>query len=203
MFTRSRLVLYAITLAYIIAGVINALKEESGEFVVYAVVLVVVVSIGYYVLYRLQLPLYLSWLLALLGALHLAGGTVFVNGAVLYDYVLIPIPNWTGLTIWKFDQLVHPYGAFIAALFTFAALRRWTALGAVMIIPIAFMFANGAGALNEVVEFGTKMLIPGTNVGGYYNTALDLVFNMLGAALGSVAGYFIITRRLADPTISR
>lgn len=188
---RSLLIVSAVTGVYIVTGIIHALSIKNGEFVLYALVLIPVLGVGYYLLYLLRLPVYLAWLLALLGALHLAGGTILVNGEVLYNYVLISIPNWTGLTIWKFDQLVHPYGAFVVALIAYAALRRWTPLPTLAIVPIAFLIANGAGALNEVVEFVTAITIPDTNVGGYYNTALDLFFNMLGAGVGSVAAFVV------------
>lgn len=43
--------------------------------------------------------------------------------------------------------------------------------------------AMGLGAVNEMIEFSAVLLVPDTNVGGYVNTALDLCFNALGAAL--------------------
>ena len=45
----------------------------------------------------------------------------------------------------------------------------------------------GLGALNEIVEFTAVLTVPNTNVGGYYNTALDLVFNGAGAACAMIA----------------
>ncbi len=41
--------------------------------------------------------------------------------------------------------------------------------------------AMGLGAVNEMVEFTAVLIVPDTNVGGYSNTALDLVFNAIGA----------------------
>ena len=41
----------------------------------------------------------------------------------------------------------------------------------------------GLGAVNEIIEFSAVLAVPETNVGGYYNTALDLVFNGSGAIL--------------------
>jgi uncharacterized membrane protein YjdF len=46
--------------------------------------------------------------------------------------------------------------------------------------------AMGLGALNEMIEFSAVLMVPDTNVGGYYNTALDLVFNALGAVIAMV-----------------
>jgi hypothetical protein len=44
----------------------------------------------------------------------------------------------------------------------------------------------GAGALNEIIEFLATVLVPETNVGGYINTALDLVSNLVGATIAMV-----------------
>jgi len=41
----------------------------------------------------------------------------------------------------------------------------------------------GISALNEVIEFSTVVFFNSTGVGGYYNNALDLVFNAIGAAI--------------------
>ena len=41
--------------------------------------------------------------------------------------------------------------------------------------------AMGLGAVNEIIEFLAVLSVPETNVGGYVNTALDLVFNAGGA----------------------
>ena len=45
----------------------------------------------------------------------------------------------------------------------------------------------GFGALNEMIEFSAVLMVPGTNVGGYYNTALDLVSNSIGAVIAIIA----------------
>ncbi len=44
----------------------------------------------------------------------------------------------------------------------------------------------GLGVLNELIEFSAVLVFPDTNVGGYFNTALDLVFNTLGALAAAV-----------------
>ncbi len=35
--------------------------------------------------------------------------------------------------------------------------------------------------LNEIIEFITTVIVPESGVGGYENTSLDLVSNLLGA----------------------
>ncbi len=51
---------------------------------------------------------------------------------------------------------------------------------------------TGLGALNEIVEFVAVLLFPNTGVGGYSNTILDLISNLIGASLAVV---FIHLRR--------
>ncbi len=46
--------------------------------------------------------------------------------------------------------------------------------------------ATGFGALNEVIEFAITLLVPENNVGGYVNTAMDLVYNLAGAVLAAL-----------------
>ena len=48
--------------------------------------------------------------------------------------------------------------------------------------------AMGQGAVNEIIELSSVLMVPDTNVGGYYNTALDLCFN----AGGAVVAVFLI-----------
>ena len=44
----------------------------------------------------------------------------------------------------------------------------------------------GFGALNEVIEFIAVLTIPNTNVGGYENTAWDMVSNLVGSVIAAV-----------------
>ena len=53
----------------------------------------------------------------------------------------------------------------------------------------------GVGALNEIIEFIAVLSVPDNNVGGYYNTVLDIVFNTIGA-LFAVVGFYLIRKAL-------
>ena len=44
----------------------------------------------------------------------------------------------------------------------------------------------GFGALNEVIEFAATLLVPETNVGGYFNTGWDMVANLFGTTGAAV-----------------
>jgi len=83
----------------------------------------------------------------------------------------------------KFDQLVHFFGFFVTSLVAFHLVKgqikskpNW------LVIYIASaLISIGLGAFNEIVEFIATISLSRVNVGGYYNTALDLVFNAIGS----------------------
>ena len=56
----------------------------------------------------------------------------------------------------------------------------------------------GLGAVNEIIEFIAVLSFPDTNVGGYLNTSLDLVFNALGAMVAMLVVYS--THKIRYPT---
>ena len=64
-------------------------------------------------------------------------------------------------------------------------MRGWKAPAVILVLAGA-----GVGVVNEIIEFVAAWMIPETGVGGYTNTMLDLVFNMIGAtiAMGWVIG---------------
>jgi hypothetical protein len=74
-----------------------------------------------------------------------------------------------------------------------AAHRHFPELHGTFTIYAYPAFASmGLGAVNEIIEFVAVLVFPQTNVGGYANTALDLVFNSFGAIF-SVATIFLVT----------
>jgi len=96
----------------------------------------------------------------------------------------------------KFDHVVHAYGFGTTTWLIWQILRRTIARkftrdladvsptsGLLFLCTIGSM---GLGAVNEVVEFLAMVLVPETNVGGYVNTALDLVSNLIGAVMAAV-----------------
>ena len=86
--------------------------------------------------------------------------------------------------IFKFDQFVHIVGFWVATLVAYYLLKpllkkdlkRWVVLSIIIV-----MAGLGMGALNEIVEFIATVLVPETGVGGYENTSLDLVADLIGA----------------------
>lgn len=168
-------------LFYITLLGLYAVRQKNYEFLFY----VAIVIFFFLLLIKKYKKIGLSkgslWRLSIWGLLHMMGGNIPVDGSVLYNLQLIPV-------ILKYDQLVHAFGFGTTAIVGWELLkpylnhkRNWTTL-----LILVVMIAMGAGALNEVIEFIATVLIPETNVGGYVNTALDLVFNLIGAIIAAM-----------------
>jgi hypothetical protein len=209
------LALALFTAAYMLAAVAGAIATGNTEFVFYILVMLVIISGVLVVRTRLTLSLPLLWALSIWGFLHMAGGLVPVPNTwpidgdirVLYSWWIIP--GTEGTTdgdgdggILKYDQLTHTYGFGVATWLSWQTIagvvrrqfperRLRPTLGPVF---IAALCGVGLGALNEVVEF-IATLFAETNVGGYYNTGMDLIYNTIGAAIAAFA--IALTDRLS------
>jgi hypothetical protein len=184
---KGRVLVLVFTLLYIAASGVYFYVAGVKEFIFYLFVLLVLVAFVGWTLPRTKLPTWSLWLLSILGLLHALGGGVKVHGDVLYNLILSPIINngVNGITIWRYDQLVHPYGTAIAALIIYFFIARSAKLPRVWMVVLAALAAMGLGAMNEVIEFITKITLPHTDVGGYNNTALDLCSNLIGSTIGA------------------
>jgi uncharacterized membrane protein YjdF len=109
---------------------------------------------------------------------HLAGGTIGLDGdRVLYNAQLVgPV---------HFDNIVHFIGFAAAGLTVWEALRL-TVPRPWMALLVVWLFGQGVGALNEVIEFIISNTVKDTNIGGYHNTGRDLVANLFGSALAGM-----------------
>ncbi|MCV2863578.1 DUF2238 domain-containing protein [Albidovulum sediminicola] len=186
--TRAEWAVFAFTLAYAAIFGTWFLSIGNLEFLWYLATMAGMIALVGVNLRRAAFPPALLWALSLWGLAHMAGGGVPVGGSVLYSAVLVPISGTGELTILKYDQLVHAYGFGTTAWLLWHLMRHnypgvrwgWT----LWVYPA--IGAMGLGAANEIVEFVAVLGIADTNVGGYYNTALDLVFNAGGAILAMV-----------------
>ncbi len=118
---------------------------------------------------------------------HLAGGSFKIGETRLYDFILI---NFIGepFNILRYDQVVHAFCYFVITLFVYAIVvsisKKTEKKSDLFIIGlITFLGGMGIGGLNEIIEFSTVAFFNATGVGNYYNNALDLVFNAIGALL--------------------
>lgn len=160
------------------------LSRANFEFILYiAVIIFFLLLIGYSTQY-VKYPKIVLWGLTAWSFMHMAGGGIPVGEGVLYNLILLPISET--YSILKYDQFVHAFG------FGIATLVVWTIIKPHLTKPVSSSFALsltvvmagvGLGAMNEVVEFIATVITPETNVGGYVNTSLDLISNLIGAML--------------------
>jgi len=172
--------------------------QGNYEFIGYAVV----VGFLYYIVLRLDkkynFPTSAVWLFAIWIVMHMLGGSVHINGTRLYDLILINLYNGGGeLVMLKYDQFVHAYCYFAISILVYFMLKKHmkSNQGAAL-VTFTVLSAIGIGLLNEVIEFAMVIFADAAEaVGGYYNTALDLVFNLIGALIGPVYTYKIINNK--------
>ena len=181
--TRGEWAIAIFTATYVVAFLAYFIKIADQEFIGYLATMVILVGLVAWSHQLMRFPLTLLWAFTLWGLAHMAGGSLQVWGKVLYNLVLLPIAGDGELRILKYDQLVHFYGFAVTAWMLWFILQKQAPQLRRTLAVYAFpaLASMGLGAVNEIVEFSAVMLVPHTNVGGYYNTALDLVFNALGA----------------------
>lgn len=179
---RLRILLFCNAL-YLISFAVHFLRTGNYEFLGYLLPIIFIGGLIGFTRAREVLPFWLLAALSFWGFLHLAGGSVMVGENVLYRFVLVDLWHSGEDTVLKFDQLLHGYGFFVAAFVVHVFLKARMGLLAYMpgVALIAALASMGLGAVNEIVEFTAYALLPATGVGGYVNTALDLVANALGA----------------------
>jgi putative membrane protein len=167
--------------------IFNKNYEFSGYGLVVGVLFFVVIWADKYY----KFPLTALWLFAIWVVLHMLGGSVYLNGTRLYDLVLFNIYDATHISpefiILKYDQFVHAYCYVAFAVLVYFMLKvHMKPRQDKALITFTILAAVGIGLLNEVIEFGMVVFADAAaGVGGYYNTALDLVFNLIGAIIGA------------------
>jgi len=168
------------------------ISRKNYEFVLYVGVIIFFFIVILFSNKKLNYSNTSLWGLVLWAFLHMAGGSVQVNGVRLYELILIPISST--YNIFRYDQFVHIIGFGIATLVLYEVLkpllklpikRKWA------FSIIILMAGLGVGALNEIVEFTATIIVPQTGVGGFINTMLDLVSDLIGAIL---ALFFILIK---------
>lgn len=162
------------------------LHQQNYEFIFYVAVIVFFFFLILFTVERMKYSLPVLWGLSIWGLMHMAGGGVFINGEKLYEKILIPISS--SFSILKYDQFVHMFGFGVATVLMFELIKpmmkkdlRWGALSIVVV-----MAGLGVGALNEIIEFIATLVSPENGVGGYLNTSLDLVSNLIGALIALI-----------------
>jgi putative membrane protein len=173
-------------IGYLLASVLAvwSIISSNYEFVIYAVAVAVLVALLHltYRVFRYQEAL--LWAFVVWIVLHILGGLWKVGDEVLYSAMLISLVG-EPYSILKYDQVVHTYCYFVVALImwrvTIHLVKPDASRGALILVTV--LAATGIGGINEIVEFLATVMVPETNVGGYENTAIDIVTNLLGALL--------------------
>ena len=159
------------------------MSRQNYEFLIYVGVIIFFLLLILLTNERVNFPNNVLWGLTTWSLLHMSGGGLYFGGTKLYSIMLLPLVG-EPYYIFKYDQFVHIVGFGVATLAMFYLLkpllhediRTWTALSIVVV-----MAGLGVGALNEIIEFLATVLVPETGVGGYENTSLDLVADLVGA----------------------
>jgi putative membrane protein len=163
------------------------LSRKNYEFLLYVGVIVFFMVVILATNERVSYPTSVLWGLTAWALLHMSGGGLFIRGTKLYEIILIPISE--KYEIFRYDQFVHIIGFGVATLVMYHLLKPLLApdLNRRAALSIVVVMAGlGVGALNEIVEFVATVLVPETGVGGYVNTSLDLVSDLVGAVLALV-----------------
>ena len=161
-----------------------AMTRSNQEFLLYLGVLVAILAWLVVKQRSVKFDQAILWGMTLWGLMHMSGGLLHVGGETLYSLELVSlVPS---LNILRFDQLVHTFGFGVATLFCHHLLRRYLRddidrRGTLIFLVV--LMGSGLGAVNEIIEFLAVQTFPETGVGGYQNTMLDIVFNLLGGIL--------------------
>ena len=169
-------------------------SRKNYEFLLYIGVIIFFLAVILGTNKRVDYSNGVLWGLTAWALLHMSGGGLYVGKIKLYEIILIPVSE--KYHIFRYDQFVHIVGFGVATLVMYYLIKpllrpnldRWIALSIVVV-----MAGLGVGALNEIVEFAATVLVPETGVGGYINTSLDLVSDLVGAV---IAVMIIRTKRL-------
>ena len=127
------------------------------------------------------------WGLVVFALGHLAGGMVPVGDGVLYQLWLVD-------GVLRYDNVQHAVGFGVVGRAVWETLQHRLAPAErdrpAVALWIVVLGAAAAGAVNEIVEYLLTLVLPEHQVGGYDNTARDLIANLLG---GLAVGWW--TRR--------
>lgn len=177
---------------YLAVFTVLFIRNFNIEFIAYVAVIIFIFALLYGTLDKTKIPASILAGLSLWGLLHMMGGSMPTAEGVLYNWRMLPVFEGSGeLYILKFDQFVHAYlFAVVALLFLHLLLNYFGNRHSQLLIGfIAVCASMGVGAINEIIEFIAVLTIPDNNVGGYLNTALDIVFNFVGALLAVLIFY--------------
>ena len=193
--TKYQILLLIATIAYIIIFGIYYLMTKNYEFLGYVLVLFIILALMIFLHLKYNLTSGVLTGISIWGLIHMAGGSLYINGTKLYALMIFNLynsPIQPEFRILKFDQFAHFYCYVFITILMFYILKpylkekfNWFAISVILVF-----IGMGIGALNEILEFIAVIVIKDTGVGGYYNNLLDIIFNTLGAIAAAIYIYF-------------
>lgn len=189
MFTRQHTLILAFVSLYLLIGGGYFLQDLNHEFVIYVVVIATIIGGVFLTLKHTRFPVWMLWLLALWGLMHVLGGAVETKDGVLFAYRIYPfIDLGNEFYILKYDQVVHAYLYGLVAMMSYHVLRVTFGVAhhTAGVFLAAVLISVGISSLNEIMEFFIAISLERNGVGGYENAMLDFIFNLGGAVLAAV-----------------
>jgi hypothetical protein len=168
--------------------------RRNYEFIIYVGIIVFFLGVFIVTNPKVYYPNSVLWGLVLWAVMHMAGGSVRIGGKLLYKIIIVRLSET--YPIFRYDQLVHIIGFGVATITLFCLLKPllrpdvkgWTTLSVILVAT-----GLGVGTVNEIVEFIVSSVVPESNVGGYVNTSLDSISDLIGAVLA--VGVIRLTNR--------
>ena len=180
-----------ITLLILLGFLVKAIAIKNYEFIGYWIVLVILFLVVIKLESKFKFPSWSLVLFAIWSIGHMAGGLIMIGNTKLYDLMLIHVLG-DPFFILKYDQVIHTFCYFAISILVYFVLKKYIKKSSSVLIVFSALAALGIGLLNEVIEFGMVIFAGAADaVGGYYNTALDLVFNLIGALFGPIFAHKI------------
>ncbi len=179
-FRREKVVML-FTLIYILTFSYYSFLRGNIEFVFYSFLLLLLLNIGIYIHKKVQLPEFIVIGLSLFGLLHILGGNIDIKEIRLYDMEFF-------YGIIRYDNIIHVIGSSLVVLVLNVIFFFIVEKNQKIILPLyyfaLFLMALGTGVLNEIIELMAVVFFNAQNqVGDYFNNAVDLVFDSVGALL--------------------
>ena len=178
--------------SFFLAGLLTLLTIifQNYEFLLYAITVIILVAAiyltdRYFKFNQLGLWLFNVWLI-----LHILGGLASYQGVRFYDLVLLDLIG-DPYYILKYDQFVHFFCYVVMAILMWSVVQKIARKKAnrVVVCVVTILAASSISAVNEIIEFLAVVALGADGVGGYTNTAIDLVANLLGAIAGTLYMY--------------
>lgn len=165
------------TIAYTVALFVYGQTVESPLTALYTGINIGLLMLFGVLHYWARWPVHALWAVSLVGLGNMLGGVFLVEGTALYmAEVLGPI---------RYDKVFHAVAGGAMVVIAWEAAKRWSGEGYHEggLMLLTWLVVMGGGAVVEIAELiGSTM--SEVSVGDYWNNALDLVANGLGALVG-------------------